>query len=118
MDFKGIILAFAFVIIAVNCQYDIHTLNLINATQHLQDLERYGVGVIQNIYPQLNHSEIDNKPAENNNITNNNNNNSSGGTSNIPNFVRPVNVTRPSLEKFINKTMSTIPSGICVKEVP
>lgn len=102
---------FAALVISVSCQYDLNTLNLINATQTLQDLERQGMSnsVAQhfpNIYPQLNETLIDNKSHN------------QSGPNKIPTFVRPINVTRPSIEKFINKTMNTIPSGICIREVP
>lgn len=106
---------FSAVIISVTCQYDLNTLNLINATQTLQDLERHGAGGgvgaganFPNIYPSLNETVIDTKPR-----------NQTGPDSNkIPTFARPINVTRPSIEKFINKTMASIPNGICIKEVP
>jgi hypothetical protein len=116
---KAIFSAFSLFIISVSCQYDINTLNLINATQTLHDLERYGHGHVQhggggggaqfhpNIYPSLPNTVIDNTVK-----------NQSGAGNTIPTYLRTVNVTRPSIEKFINKTMSTIPSGACIKEVP
>lgn len=99
-------LLFSLLIIGVACQYDINTLNLINATQQLQDLERHGQNVYPTIYPKLNDTAL------------NNFGNQSGSANNIPTYIRPINVTRPSIEKFINKTLSTMPSGVCINEVP
>jgi hypothetical protein len=107
-----VLVAISVLVIGVSCQYDLNTLNMINATQTLQDLERYGIPYgapsYPSIYPPLptapDHSKAHNQ---------------SGPANSLPTHpIRPVNVTRPSLEKFINKTMSAIPSGVCIKEVP
>lgn len=103
MDSKAFI-GLVFLAITVSCQYDVS--HLINTTQHLQDLERGGVHDLryQNVYPQLNMS--DHHPGD---VRNNQ-------SISIP--TRPSNVSKTALEKFINKTLNTRPSGICVKEVP
>lgn len=106
MDSKTII-GLAFLAISlVSCQY-VDVSHLINSTQHLQDIERGEDWRYKNIYPQLNMSEHDHGDQQRNQSIL------------IPTRpTRPMNVSKPALDKFINKTLSSMPSGICVKEVP
>ena len=105
MDSKSIISLALLAISLVSCQY-VDVSHLINSTQHLQDIERGEDWRYQNIYPKLNMSEHDHgDQRKNQSIL-------------IPTTTRPLNVSKPSLDKFINKTLSSMPSGVCVKEVP
>ncbi|KAG5666275.1 hypothetical protein PVAND_017587, partial [Polypedilum vanderplanki] len=100
------------ILTSVRCQFDVNTLNAF-----MEDLERFGIvkTTTDKVYPNIYPSILPTIPP----IINNKPSNHSGPTNNIPAVVRPINATRhPSIEKFINKTMSSIPSGICVKEVP
>lgn len=123
--------------ISVHCEFDVAS--TINTTQHLQDIERGGV--INNIYPQLNPTDggesIDSRMGgsrpfyfgtilHNISTTSTNNIVSSTPSTNFPPTITNGN-TRPFYlgiinkttdEKFINKTLGSIPSGICTKEVP
>lgn len=110
MDSKTIIGLALLAISLVSCQY-VEVSRLINSTQHLQDIERGEEWRYQNVYPQLNMSEHDHGDQQKNQSTF------------IPtrplNVSKPTfNISKPALDKFINKTLSSMPSGVCVKEVP
>lgn len=109
MDLKANYFVFTLIIsiIGVNCQYDV--INLINTTQNLQDIERNGVSGhrFQQIYPILNASDHHNYHGGNKSV---------GNTPLI--YIKGANNSRMGIDRFKNKTLSTMPGGFCVIEVP
>lgn len=116
--------------IVVDCEFDVAS--VINSTQHLQDIERGGY---PQLYPALNGDDgggnIDSRagghsrpfyvgsvmhPLANSTTTNS----SAPHGANRPFYFGSLmnNATRGNNEKFLNKTLTGRPSGICTKEVP
>lgn len=89
--------------------------SLINQTQHLQDIEKYGpnyTGGSTNLYPVVNN--LTDSFGHGSNFSQRLNETRGG-------HVNPgvFNQTSGSLrESFVNRTMSNMPKGICTKEVP
>lgn len=112
MDLK-LFLLLSVLFIDVNCQYDFQ--HAIDQTQYLQQLEKYGASFANYLYPNSSHSLSNQNKNETtnwhgNNVANNTGlrgsfNNSTGGSFN-------------STERFLNKTISSMARGVCVKEVP
>lgn len=128
MVFK-VALFLLFFSIVVNCDFDVA--NMINTTQHLQDIERGGYA---QLYPSLNDNDgnFDSRaggsrpfyvgsimhPLTNSTIPQGTTNTSAPFGSKRPFYFGPDNATRANNEKFLNKTLAGMPSGICTKEVP
>jgi hypothetical protein len=136
MDLKPFII-FVLAITVTRCEFDVSS--LINSTQHLQDIER---GL--NLYPQLNFADNSINHANGGDDGNTLGLDSRAGgsrpfylgtalqTSTTPHPTITQNRDRPfylgtssppttsaiSNEKFLNKTQTNMPSGICTKEVP
>lgn len=116
----------------VHCQYDVQ--QVIDQTQYLQQIEKYGTNLshhandnyqqIQNPAFGFNSSNIKNNDVYSGNLIRENN------TKPISNNNYPINnypihlgssTPSPSFnstERFLNKTISNMPKGVCVKEVP
>jgi len=99
------------VVAGVNCQYDYQ--HVIDQTQQLQQIEKFGRNSTpdnyNNIYPRLDNTtngfSYDDRWF----------NGSTGGLYNSSHvYLHPFNVT----ERFLNKTLSGMSKGICMKEVP
>lgn len=101
MDLKYSLILCTF-LAGVYCQYD--NQYVIDQTQYLQQIEKYNKNFnnsgYNNIYPQLNSSDLRGL------------NNTNGQRHS------PANVTSFDANKnFLNKTISNMPKGVCVKEV-
>lgn len=117
-----ILLLLGVTVISVHCQYDVQT--IIDQTQYLQEIEKFGSNyTLKNVYPKLsNFTDAGTdfyKHRQNEtvggSIDNDLRNNTSRGTfNNSSGVLQPFNST----ERFMNKTLSTMPKGVCVKEVP
>jgi hypothetical protein len=104
MDLKILILIIG-AIGLVSCQHDAQLINLINSTQHLQDIERGG-----RLYPILNPTDVNSNliPRDP----------KSPIDVNLNDITKPQNTTRyPNFNHFLNETRKKMPSGICIKEV-
>lgn len=116
-----------FVSIGVDCEFDYAS--AINSTQHLQDIERGGYS---QLYPSLSYNDSNlesraggSRPFYTGNImhplTNSTTNTSAPSGTKRPFYFGSImnnNTTRLNNEKFLNKTLTGMPSGICTKEVP
>lgn len=116
----------------VNCQYDVQ--QVIDQTQYLQQIEKYGTNLshhasdnyqqIQNPAIGFNSSNIKNNDIYSGNLIQENNTKPINNNSHpINNYLIHEGSSTPSLsfnstERFLNKTISTMPKGVCVKEVP
>lgn len=121
MDLK-VVLFLGFFVSVVHCQYDVK--GIIGQTQHLQEIEKYGGNyTLKGVYPQLS-----NLTDFGSNFYNQKQNESVGGlvgndlrnNTSRETFNNSSGVLQPfnSTERFLNKTLSSMPKGVCVKEVP
>jgi hypothetical protein len=85
---------------SIQCQFDFGFNKLINTTKALQDIERAGDKVVDKAVDKVNEffGNIASKASDL-----------------LPNFNKSSSVEN---EKFINETLSTMPNGLCIKEVP
>ena len=120
-----------FVTIGVDCEFDFAS--AINSTQHLQDIERGGYS---QLYPSLsdNDGNVDSRaggsrpfyvgsimhPLTNSTMSQGTTNTSDPSGTKRPFYFGSImnNTTRLNNEKFLNKTLTGKPSGVCTKEVP
>lgn len=89
--------------------------NIINTTQQLQDIEKYGpnyAGGSSNLYPML--SNLTDNVGHRSNYSQSSNVTIGGRAS--PGLFNQTSDS--SRESFRNRTMSNMPKGICTKEVP
>lgn len=128
--FSILMLIFGF----VHCQYDVQ--QVIDQTQYLQQIEKYGTNLshhamenyqqVQNPAFDFNSSNIKNNDLISGNLIHQNStlprNNS---INNYPINNYPINHGTSSplpsynlTERFLNKTISNMPKGVCVREVP
>ena len=110
----------------VHCQYDVQ--QVIDQTQYLQQIEKYGTNLshhandnyqqVQNPAFGFNSTDYKKNDVYSGNLIHENNtkpiNNNSYPINNYPKHPTAFNST----ERFLNKTISTMPKGVCVKEVP
>lgn len=100
-------------VISVSGQF--YPSSLINQTQHLQDIEKYGPGYtggFTNLYPLVNN--LTDGTGHGSNYSQRLNE-TIGGHANPGAFNQTSGSSR---ESFVNRTMSNMPKGICTKEVP
>lgn len=118
----------------VHCQYDVQ--QVIDQTQYLQQIEKYGTNLsrhandnyqqIQNPAIGFNSSNIKNNNVYSGNLIHENNTKPiSNNSYPINNYPIHLGSSTPSpspsfnsTERFLNKTISNMPKGVCVKEVP
>ena len=118
MDLK-LILLLCVLLFNVNCQYDVQ--QVINQTQYLQHLEKYGASVANLIFPGLiNSTTSTNNPNPNLNSTSGwqDTRNSIGSRGSFNDSTGGHYESFNSTERFLNKTISSMSKGVCVKEVP
>jgi hypothetical protein len=119
MELKFVIFLCFSIFITVNCEFDAQ--DIIDKTRNLQDIEKYGIKYINpspnSVYPQLSnltdatHRSNFNQTLNGTGVdtlSQSRNNNSSG--------VQPLSFN--STERFLNKTISGMSKGVCIKEVP
>lgn len=113
----------------VHCQYDVQ--QVIDQTQYLQQIEKYGTNLshhandnyqqVQNPAFGFNSTNYKKNDVYSGNLIHENNtkpiNNNSYPINNYPKYPTPSPAFN-STERFLNKTISTMPKGVCVKEVP
>lgn len=104
MELKHFLLLSAWVAVGL-CQYDVKL--AINQTKNLQDIEKYGVNYTS-LYPPLGNLSNVITPRLNDSSPKNSSHHHDN------NLNQPFNST----QSFLNKTMSNMPKGVCVKEVP
>lgn len=98
----------AVLFIDVNCQYDFQ--QAVDQTQYLQQIEKYGASFTNYLYPNLANSSNPNHVV---------NSTSRGGFNNSTRaHYESFNSTQNSTERFLNKTISSMATGVCIKEVP
>lgn len=114
-----LVLLLSVVVYDVYGQYDAQ--HIIDQTQYLQQIEKYGTNLTSNqIYPYLGnltdvgHGNKFNNQSEgvHNNLRNSTSRGGFNNTSGVPQDSLNSN------ERFLNKTMSSMSKGVCVKEVP
>lgn len=123
MDLTFVLFLAAF-IVDVRCQYDVQ--QIIDQTQYLQQIEKHGTNFTNKLYPYLNnltdvgHGNNTNyqkrNESEGGHVNNNlHDSNSRGGFNNTSGASKD---SFNSTERFLNKTISSMSKGVCVKEVP
>lgn len=109
MDLKASIVLCAF-LLGVYCQYD--NQYVIDQTQYLQQFEKYNGRFNEtksgqnNIYPQLNSSDLHGSSFNNGSVVGQRNTPTLNGSSYDAN------------RNFLNKTITNMAKGVCIKEVP
>lgn len=123
MEVKLVLLLSALAV-TVNCQFDIKNIgDMIGQTQHLQEIEKYGKNLTErltNLFPKSNDNSIDSQLYPK--LSNKTDDARVGGpSSQLPNSTLPSGGQQGSFnltERFLNKTMTSMERGVCVKEVP
>lgn len=85
---------------SIQCQFNFGFDNLVNKTKVLQEIERFGEKVVDNVGNKTTEIKNDVKDAINQFFGSNNGSD------------------EETIKLFINETMKTMAKGICVKEVP
>lgn len=116
MELKFLLLL-SVLFIDINCQFDIK--QSINQTQYLQQIEKYGASITNLLFPGLMNSTSHSPNANatqgwQDNHTGNNTASRGSFNASTGSHYESFNAT----ERFLNKTMSSMAKGVCVKEVP
>lgn len=104
----------------VYCEYDIK--QAIGKSQYLQEIEKYGASFSNVLFPGLMNT-TSNLNTQKQNATSDGNDyfplvNNTASRGSFHNATGGHYESFNSTERFLNKTISSMPRGVCVKEVP